>query len=226
MFRPACGTCLRTGPWRALPATLAAIVLALTAAVGVAGCGSGSSRPRPRPRSPGSRKSNSSRRATAPSSAAWRSSSRSTCGTSSLAPAPFRRRTAARRGQHPLQPQPRPRLRRPGQARTGGATARSARGGLSAPPSTPRSTPARTGSSASGSASTGSYSPATRPEIFYTNLRPGFYRLVATLAANDGATTPFHDVTSFQILRGPGPRDRRLRRRQESPAPRPPRAAD
>jgi hypothetical protein len=52
--------------------------------------------------------------------------------------------------------------------------------------------------------STGSYSPATRPEIFYSNLRPGFYRLVATLAANDGATTPYHDVTSFQILERPG----------------------
>ena len=52
--------------------------------------------------------------------------------------------------------------------------------------------------------STGSYSPATRPEIFYTNLRPGFFRLVATLAGNDGATTEFHDVTSFQILEKPG----------------------
>jgi hypothetical protein len=52
--------------------------------------------------------------------------------------------------------------------------------------------------------STGSYSPATRPEIFYSNLRPGFYRLVATLAANDGTTTPYHDVTSFQILERPG----------------------
>ena len=51
--------------------------------------------------------------------------------------------------------------------------------------------------------STGSYSPATRPEIFYSNLRPGFYRLVATLAANDGTTTPYHDVTSFQILEKP-----------------------
>jgi hypothetical protein len=51
--------------------------------------------------------------------------------------------------------------------------------------------------------STGSYSPATRPEIFYTNLRPGFYRLVAALAANDGSTTPYHDVTNFQILEKP-----------------------
>jgi hypothetical protein len=52
--------------------------------------------------------------------------------------------------------------------------------------------------------SSGSYSPATRPEIFYSNLRPGFYRLVATLAANDGSTTPYHDVTNFQILEKPG----------------------
>jgi hypothetical protein len=49
----------------------------------------------------------------------------------------------------------------------------------------------------------GSYSPATRPEIFYDHLRPGFYRLVATLAANDGTPTPYHDVTSFQILEKP-----------------------
>jgi hypothetical protein len=52
--------------------------------------------------------------------------------------------------------------------------------------------------------SNGSYSPATRPEIFYSNLRPGFYRLVATLAANDGSTSPYHDVTNFQILEKPG----------------------
>ena len=49
----------------------------------------------------------------------------------------------------------------------------------------------------------GSYSPATRPEIFYYGLRPGFYRLVATLAANDGSPTPHHDVTNFQILERP-----------------------
>jgi hypothetical protein len=51
--------------------------------------------------------------------------------------------------------------------------------------------------------STGSYSPATRPEIFYSGLRPGFYRLVVTLANNNGTTTPYHDVTSFQILEKP-----------------------
>jgi hypothetical protein len=51
--------------------------------------------------------------------------------------------------------------------------------------------------------STGSYSPATRPEIFYSGLRPGFYRLVVALANNDGSTTPYHDVTNFQILEKP-----------------------
>jgi hypothetical protein len=51
--------------------------------------------------------------------------------------------------------------------------------------------------------SSGSYSPATRPEIFYNRLRPGFYRLVVTLAGNDGSTTPYHDVTSFRILEKP-----------------------
>ena len=52
--------------------------------------------------------------------------------------------------------------------------------------------------------SAGSYSPATRPEIYYHDLSPGFYRLVITLAENDDATTPFHAVTNFQILPRPG----------------------
>lgn len=55
--------------------------------------------------------------------------------------------------------------------------------------------------------SAGSYSPATRPEIYYRGLPPGFYRLVVSLAQNNGATTllaPFHDVTNFQILQKPG----------------------
>ncbi|HSS05412.1 MAG TPA: hypothetical protein VLK89_09565 [Solirubrobacterales bacterium] len=52
--------------------------------------------------------------------------------------------------------------------------------------------------------SSGSYSPATRPEIYYHELRPGFYRLVVTLALNNGATTPYHAVTNFQILPRPG----------------------
>ena len=50
----------------------------------------------------------------------------------------------------------------------------------------------------------GSYSPATRPEIFYRDLPPGFYRLVVTLAHNDGSPTEFHSVTNFQILPRPG----------------------
>lgn len=50
----------------------------------------------------------------------------------------------------------------------------------------------------------GSYSPATRPEIFYHDLPPGFYRLTVTLAQNNGATTPYHAVTNFQILQKPG----------------------
>jgi hypothetical protein len=52
--------------------------------------------------------------------------------------------------------------------------------------------------------SAGSYSPATRPEIYYHALKPGFYRLVITLAQNDGSPTPFHAVTNFQILPKPG----------------------
>jgi hypothetical protein len=52
--------------------------------------------------------------------------------------------------------------------------------------------------------SSGSYSPATRPEIYYHDLPAGFYRLVVTLARNSGATTPYHAVTNFQILPAPG----------------------
>jgi hypothetical protein len=52
--------------------------------------------------------------------------------------------------------------------------------------------------------SAGSYSPATRPEIYYHDLKPGFYRLIVNLAQNDGSTTPFHAVTNFQILARPG----------------------
>jgi len=52
--------------------------------------------------------------------------------------------------------------------------------------------------------SAGSYSPATRPEIFYHGLPPGFYRLIVNLAQNSGAATQFHNVTNFQILQKPG----------------------
>ncbi len=54
--------------------------------------------------------------------------------------------------------------------------------------------------------SAGSYSPATRPEIFYHRLPPGFYRLVVNLAQNSGMTTQFNDVTNFQVLQPPGHR--------------------
>ena len=52
--------------------------------------------------------------------------------------------------------------------------------------------------------SAGSYSPGTRPEIFYHGLLPGFYRLILNLAQNSGATTSAHAVTNFQILPRPG----------------------
>jgi hypothetical protein len=50
----------------------------------------------------------------------------------------------------------------------------------------------------------GRYSPATRPEIFYRGLPPGFYRMIVALAQNNGSTTPYHAVTNFQILPRPG----------------------
>lgn len=52
--------------------------------------------------------------------------------------------------------------------------------------------------------SAGSFSPSTRPDIYYHDLPAGFYRLVVTLAQNDGSTTPYHAVTNFQILAAPG----------------------
>lgn len=52
--------------------------------------------------------------------------------------------------------------------------------------------------------SAGGYSPATKPEIYYHGLPPGFYRLVINLAQNDGSTTSFNAVTNFQILPRPG----------------------
>jgi hypothetical protein len=50
----------------------------------------------------------------------------------------------------------------------------------------------------------GKYSPATRPEIFYHQLPPGFYRLIVSLAQNNGKPLTFHVVTNFQILQKPG----------------------
>jgi hypothetical protein len=54
----------------------------------------------------------------------------------------------------------------------------------------------------------GSYSPATRPEIYYHDLPPGFYRLIANLAQNNGSPTPFHAVVVFQVVpkSGHGPK--------------------
>jgi hypothetical protein len=43
------------------------------------------------------------------------------------------------------------------------------------------------------------YSPATLPQIYYRNLPHGFYRLIITLAQNNGIPTPFHTVTHFEI---------------------------
>ena len=50
----------------------------------------------------------------------------------------------------------------------------------------------------------GSYSPATRPVIFYHDLRPGFYRVIVTIAQNNGSPTRAHAVTNFQVLPRPG----------------------
>ncbi len=55
------------------------------------------------------------------------------------------------------------------------------------------------------SGTAGIYSPATEPRIFYQHLQSGFYRLVITLASNNGAATPFHAVTNFEIVRDPRP---------------------
>ena len=45
----------------------------------------------------------------------------------------------------------------------------------------------------------GQYSPATAPEIYYHDLPEGLFRLVITLARNDGTATPYHAVTHFRI---------------------------
>lgn len=50
----------------------------------------------------------------------------------------------------------------------------------------------------------GNFSPATRPEIFYHSMPPGFYRLVVSLAQNNGAALSPHAVTNFQIMQRPG----------------------
>ena len=65
-------------------------------------------------------------------------------------------------------------------------------------------TPGRTGSSPKELGIAGNYSPATRPEIFYNQLPPGFYRLIISLAQNNGTPLSYHAVTNFQILQKPG----------------------
>lgn len=47
--------------------------------------------------------------------------------------------------------------------------------------------------------SDGQYSPATLPQIYYHNLPEGLFRIVITLAQNDGSPTPYHSVTHFRI---------------------------
>lgn len=50
--------------------------------------------------------------------------------------------------------------------------------------------------------SAGKYSPATLPEIYYHSLPIGLFRLVITLARNDGTSTPYHTVTHFRVDEG------------------------
>ncbi len=47
--------------------------------------------------------------------------------------------------------------------------------------------------------SEGQYSPATQPQIYYHGLPDGLFRVVITLAQNDGTATPYHAVTHFRI---------------------------
>jgi hypothetical protein len=50
----------------------------------------------------------------------------------------------------------------------------------------------------------GSFSPATRPVIFYHALPAGFYRVIVSLAADNGGSTPYHSVVNFQVMARPG----------------------
>ena len=118
--------------------------------------------------------------------------------------APFRRRTAARRGKHPLRPQPRARLRRPGQTADAPRKARSAAAGWSAPPSTSRSTRAPTACSPSGSAPAAATRRRPGPRSTTTTCGPASTGWSSPSPSNNGATTPYHAVTNFQILPRPG----------------------
>ncbi|MGH2980942.1 MAG: hypothetical protein ACRDKV_02725 [Solirubrobacterales bacterium] len=51
--------------------------------------------------------------------------------------------------------------------------------------------------------SVGQFAPATRPQIYYRNLPEGLFRLVITLAQNDGSPTPYHTVTHFRVEERP-----------------------
>jgi hypothetical protein len=191
-----------SGPWRALPATLAAILIALAATVGAAGCGSGSSSASAATKAPGQPEIEF----ISPRNGAVQRDmavvAKVDVRNFHLAPAHFGGEPLLGEGNirfslHRVPDCVDPvKLERAvnspvGKGRLFGASF-----------DTPQYA-GPNGTLGERIGATGSYSPATRPEIFYTNLRPGFYRLVATLAANDGATTPFHDVTSFQILEKP-----------------------
>ncbi len=70
----------------------------------------------------------------------------------------------------------------------------------------------------------GSYSPATRPEIYYHDLPAGFYHLVVTLARNDGNPDP---LPRRHQLPGPdriGARRVRAVQKREDPSAKAPRA--
>ena len=141
--------------------------------------------------------------------------------------APVRRRTAARRGPHPLQPQPRPRLRRPEETAATRSTARSATAAWSAPPSTTRRYAGPNGVLAERIGSAGSYSPATRPEIFYQRpaarlLPPGRHprpeqrhddARSTTSPTSRSSPAPATDAETVRGRQGPQRQGRRAARR-------------
>ena len=94
----------------------------------------------------------------------------------------------------------------PAKAAAGARKPARQRPAASASPSTTREYSGPNGVLAERIGVAGSYSPATRPEIYYHDLPPGFYRLVVNLAQNNGTITAFHAVTNFQILSAARPR--------------------
>ena len=121
-----------------------------------------------------------------------------------LAPAPLRRRTAARRGQPPLQPQPRARLRRAGEAAAKPKRARSARAAWSAPPSTIPNTPGPTACSATGSAPAAATRRRRGPRSSTAACAPASTASSSPSPPTTARRRPYHDVTNFQILEKPG----------------------